>query len=197
MICGVLLAGGEGRRFGGDKLGARLPDGRRIVEASLAALQASTDCVVLVTRPGRGWLVDLMPGADWTPVVTADAERGMGSSMAAGVRACASADGWLVALADMPLIRPSSMRAVAQALRDGALIATPVHAGRRGHPVGFSAGLRAELLALDGDSGGRGILNAHEAEVVPVPVDDPGIRVDVDTREDLATLAPPPARGAR
>ena len=80
------------------------------------------------------------------------------------------------------------------ALRAGAPAAAPCYGARRGHPVGFSAQLRSQLLALDGDTGARAILQRLSDRLVRVAVDDPGILVDIDRPEDLAalTLAAPP-----
>src|SRR4051794_19398893 len=92
--------------------------------------------------------------------------RGLGASLAAGVEAASSASGWVVALGDMPRVRPRTFAAVKAALEKGATIAAPFHRGKRGHPVGFSSSLRSELIALDGDVGARGVLEAHANEVV-------------------------------
>jgi molybdenum cofactor cytidylyltransferase len=70
-------------------------------------------------------------------------------------------------------------------LLDGAVLVAPFHAGRRGHPVGFAAGLGAELLAANGDAGARDILARHASSLTRLDVDDPGILIDVDTPGDL------------
>lgn len=116
--------------------------------------------------------------------------RGMGSSLAAGVEASARAAGWVVALGDMPVIRAETIAAVRRALEGGARIAAPFDAGgRRGHPVGFSAELLGELVALDGDAGARAILQRHADAIVRIESEDPGIFIDIDTPQDLADLA--------
>jgi molybdenum cofactor cytidylyltransferase len=74
------------------------------------------------------------------------------------------------------------------ALEQGAVIAAPFHGDRRGHPVGFCASLRNELLALDGDVGARGTLDRHSNHITRVDVDDEGVLLDVDTPEDLKKL---------
>jgi molybdenum cofactor cytidylyltransferase len=111
--------------------------------------------------------------------------RGMGASLAAGVEASARHEGWIVALGDMPRVEVATIAAVRSALESGALIAAPFHEGRRGHPVGFAAALRDELLALDGDVGARAALERHAAEVRRLDVADEGILVDIDTAADL------------
>ena len=108
---------------------------------------------------------------------------GMGDSIAAGVSIHASATGWLVLPADMPLVRPSSLRAVADAL-DQQPIAFAQHRGRRGHPVGFAAELFSELVMLKGDEGARRLLARYPTAAVEL--DDPGVLFDIDTVDDLA-----------
>lgn len=188
MICAVLLAGGESRRYRGDKLTARLPDGRMLAVAAADAVAGAVDRQVVVTRPGRNDLIAALTARGWTTVVTAAAERGKGASLAAGVSASADAAGWLIALADMPLLRPETAAKVAAALRAGALAAAPVYRGRRGHPVGFSASLAPQLLALDGDSGAQAVLQSIGELLVQIEVDDPGVLIDVDQPQDLAGI---------
>jgi molybdenum cofactor cytidylyltransferase len=123
-------------------------------------------------------------------VVCENAGEGMGASLACGVRAAGRRQGYLVALADMPFVRPSSIAAVRQALEAGAPLAAPYFRARRGHPVGFAGAFHAELIDLRGDVGARKLLDEHEAKLVKIPVGDPGVIRDIDTPGDLA----PPVR---
>jgi molybdenum cofactor cytidylyltransferase len=119
-------------------------------------------------------------------VICERAAEGMGASLACAARAAGDADGYLVALADMPFVRRSTIAAVREALARGALLAAPYWRARRGHPVGFAGRLRAELEASSGDQGARRLLEAHAAELVKVPVGDPGAIRDIDRPADLA-----------
>src|SRR5947208_4959013 len=85
------------------------------------------------------------------------------SSLACGVQATPDADGWLVALADMPWIKPSTIRTLAAALTAGADIVAPSYNGERGHPVGFARRHYAALSALTGDEGARAIVQVNRA----------------------------------
>ena len=101
-------------------------------------------------------------------------------SVVRGIAASATAEGWLVALADMPYIEPASYHAVLGALRNGASLARPAYQGKVGHPVGFSAKHFPDLLVLTGDQGGKAILDAHRNDLHLCPVEDPGILKDID-----------------
>ncbi|HEX7043107.1 MAG TPA: nucleotidyltransferase family protein [Burkholderiales bacterium] len=185
LIAGILLAAGESRRFGGRKLLHALPDGGTIGQRSAAALAAAVDRAVAVLAPDDAALAGLMQAAGVEVCYCANAREGMGASLACGVRATADADGWVVALADMPYVKPATAAAVADALRAGAPLAAPVHAGRRGHPVGFARAYYRDLIALSGDEGARRILRRDAARMLLLPVDDPGIHRDIDTPEDI------------
>ena len=106
----------------------------------------------------------------------------MGDSIACGVEATAQAQGWLVLPADLPLVQASTLLQVAQAL-SGHPVVVPTWQGERGHPVGFAAACRDELLALSGDSGARAVVQRHGAHLLPV--DDAGCVLDVDTPDAL------------
>lgn len=189
MTTGILLAAGAGRRFGGAKLLHPGINGEALGLAALRPLQAVSGRVIAVVAPGQPRLAALFAQAGADVVECAQAHRGLGASLACGVRA-APAGPWLVALADMPRIQAATIAAVAAALAAGAPLAAPAYRGRRGHPVGFAARFFPALSALDGDEGARGLLQAHAAELTLVPTDDPGVLIDIDTPADLARLAP-------
>jgi molybdenum cofactor cytidylyltransferase len=161
----LVLASGRGERFRasggeGSKLQALLA-GRPVLQHTLAAVRASG-----------------------LPFHVEDAGHpGMGDSIAAGVRATAHAGGWLVLPGDLPLVAPSSLRAVADALARASLV-VPVYRGTRGHPVGFAAEHGAALQALAGTEGAASIVRATQP--LRLELDDPGIACDVDTLDDLA-----------
>ena len=113
------------------------------------------------------------------------ADEGMGHSLAAGVAATISARGWVVGLADMPWAPRAAISGVRDALMSGAALAAACRAARRGHPVGFSARYRQELMDSTGDVGARLLLRRDAEHVVRVAIDDEGIFADVDTPQDL------------
>jgi molybdenum cofactor cytidylyltransferase len=185
-IIGLLLAAGSASRFGSDKLLHRLPHGIAIAVQAARHLGQEVTPVVAVVSERSGELAALLQADGCEVSVCRNAHEGMGASLACAVRAAGAADGYLVALADMPFVRPSSIAAVRDALIQGAALAAPYWHARRGHPVGIAGRFRAELEALGGDEGARRLLAAHAAELVKVPVGDPGVIRDIDRPEDLA-----------
>jgi len=160
----IVLAGGRGERFaasGGSchKLQAPLL-GKTVLQHTLDAVRASA----------LPW--HLEDGG----------QPGMGDSIAAAVRSTAQAKGWLILPADLPLIQSDTLRAVASALAQHAVV-VPVYRGQRGHPVGFSAGCCAALLALKGDHGAAAVVRSRPA--FELAVNDIGCVTDIDTLDDL------------
>lgn len=185
-LTGLLLAAGRGRRFGGNKILARLADGRAVGLAAAAALAAAVERVLVVVDGDGGETERAFAAAGYVTCRAPEAALGMGHSLARGIGASTDSSGWLVALGDMPYVRPETIIALAAALRAGAPIVVPSHAGRDGHPVGFAAALADELGALRGDRGARAVIERDPARVERLVVTDAGILRDVDTPADLA-----------
>jgi molybdenum cofactor cytidylyltransferase len=183
-IAGILLAAGAGSRFGGGKLLHPL-DGVAIGVRAARNLQAAGLAVTAVVRPGSDELVRLLQHEGVTVTVCEHAAEGMGVSLAHVIAHTRTAAGWVVALADMPRIQPPTIQRVADALRQGALIAAPGYQGERGHPVGLSARLLDELLQLKGDEGARAVIVKHRAQLQLIAGDDPGVVYDIDRPEDV------------
>ncbi|MGA7817934.1 nucleotidyltransferase family protein [Caballeronia sp.] len=184
---GILLAAGYGSRFDPtglhNKLLAPLPDGTPVVFQSARRILSAVSRVVAVVRPGSEKLAEVLNEAGCDVVFSIDAQRGMGATLAAAVRATQDAEGWLVTLGDMPWIERTTIELVARCLDGGASIAAPFYRGQRGHPVGFGAQHLNALSMLDGDAGARHLFASENVE--KIEVDDANILRDVDVAGDL------------
>ncbi|HZS70119.1 MAG TPA: nucleotidyltransferase family protein [Burkholderiales bacterium] len=187
-IVGLLLAAGSATRFGSDKLRHALPHGVPIAVQAARHLRAELPRVLVVVRNREAEATFRAERCE--TVVCENAEQGMGASLACAARAAGKAQGYIVALADMPFVRPTTIAAVREALERGALLAAPYFRARRGHPVGIAGRYYEELISLGGDEGAKRLLAANEAQLVKIPVGDPGVIRDIDRPEDLA----PPIR---
>lgn len=184
-VRGVLLAAGSSSRFGSDKLLHKLPDGTPVAVASARNLARALPRPLAVIRPASPALRAALEAEGCEVIECADAHTGMGASLACAVRASMEVSGWLVALADMPFIRPETIAELAKWVPNGAAVAAPIYRGQRGHPVCFSNYQRDELLALHGDEGARKIFQRHGGLGNLVRVDDPGVLRDIDVPGDV------------
>jgi len=184
-VVGVLLAAGAGRRFGGSKLLARLPDGSPVgTQAARNLVSAVAHCVAVVRAQDTA-LAALFESQGLEVLVNHRAEQGIGESLALAVCSLPAQQGWLVALGDMPWVPPRVIGRVADALRGGALLAAPVCQGRRGHPVGFAVPLGPQLSRIRGDRGASQLLMRHRHRMQCLHTDDSGVLLDVDRPQDL------------
>jgi len=185
MITGILLAAGSGTRFGADKLLHPLADGTPIGLASLRALKSALPNVIAVIRTGDARLRALFDDEQVDVHECNDAGLGMARSFVCGIEASRDADGWVIALGDMPFVQPRTISSVASRVAQNGRIVIPAYRGQRGHPVGFGRRYLSELQKLSGDEGARSVIGRHPGEIELLESDDEGILRDIDTRADL------------
>lgn len=180
----VVLAAGRGSRFEGPghKLSQPLIDATVLGTTLTRVIESGLPLVVVTTEALAPEAARLVAQRDVVLLPVYEAQRGMARSIVAGVSARADAPGWLILPGDMPLVQPNTLREVAAALPGHACV-VPYHAGRRGHPVGFSAELFSELMALSGDEGARRLLMRYPSRSLEVA--DAGVLIDIDTEGDL------------
>lgn len=182
---GLLLAAGSASRFGSDKLLHLLPDGVPIAVTAARHLLAAVPQCIAVVRSLQHPLAGRLRDTGCRVEECSQADEGMGVSLACAVRAAGSERDYLVALADMPFIRPSTIVAVREAMEAGAKLVAPYFRARRGHPVGIAAEFYEQLVSLEGDAGARALLEAHAGEIKKIPCGDIGVLRDIDTPSDL------------
>lgn len=201
MLTGIVLAAGRGRRFGGDKLLAEIKPGLSVIDSSVKTIAKSVSDYVCVVRPDDAQLKKHLTEQNIPWVEAHAADDGMSQSLIAGVTHFPDADGWLISLGDMPYVKLETCQLLRSRFleqiedQDLPRIITPVLNSldengkpllKRGNPVLFSHHFKQELQQLTGDRGGKTILSSHRDSVITVPVDDPGVLMDIDVPEDLA-----------
>jgi molybdenum cofactor cytidylyltransferase len=121
---------------------------------------------IVVVPCGVPAIRDALSGLEIVIVENAEAEEGMASSIRAGV--AASAGDVLLLVCDQPWITAEHLRTLASA--GAPLAASGYNDGAFGVPAFFAAAWRGELLSLRGDTGARGVFNAHRDRLAIVPL---------------------------
>ncbi len=197
-IAALVMAAGRGARFGAgpdeSKVLADL-EGRplvcHVVETALASRAAAT---LVVTGQGAHGVATALDAHPVALVHNPFFARGLAGSLKAGLVALPPhIDGALVLLGDMPRVRIETIDALIAAFDASAdaEAVVPLCDGREGNPALLGRSLFAELMLLEGDAGARRLLSQPGRRIVRCPVEDPGILVDVDTREALHALGGP------
>jgi acetylornithine deacetylase/succinyl-diaminopimelate desuccinylase-like protein/CTP:molybdopterin cytidylyltransferase MocA len=173
-VAGVLLGGGESRRFGSPKLEATL-GGRRLVDIACANfLDAGFEPVVFCgrARPQDPRVLVVEPGAE------------MIATLRSGLAAVPDGP-FAFAPADMPFLRPPLLRELREAfLASGKPFLVPVLRGRRGHPA-FSRA-KEPFLRIGGRGGARDVWRQAGTDLVHHGVATEAVLFDVDWPADLA-----------
>ena len=202
-VAGVLLAAGEGSRFGRPKALVEL-NGQTLAERGVQMLRAGgADPILVVTGAAP---LDL-PGTH--TVYNPEWRTGMGSSLCAALRALGSppepgraaepgqaprlpagAGAVVVALADQPLVGAEAVARLIAAYRHGASVAVAAYDGQPRNPVLLAREHWPEVFATaTGDAGARSFLRSHADLVTLVECGDTGRPDDIDTPADLARIA--------
>ena len=192
-VAGVLLAAGQGSRFGRPKALVEL-DGQTLAERGVTLLRAGgTDPVLIVTGAAQ---VELRPEHQARTVYNGEWRTGMGSSLRAALRALTELEAApeigavVVALADQPLVGAEAVGRLIAAYRAGADVAVAAYGGKPRNPVLLAREHWPEVIATaTGDQGARAFLRARPELVTLVECGDTGRPDDIDTPADLEHIA--------
>ena len=188
MVAGIILAAGFSKRMGTEKL--LLPvDGIPMIESVIrAASTGGLGEIIFVYR--RQELRELAERYNLKTVYNGMAEEGQSTSVKAGLAAVSlEAEGYLFFVGDQVFLTASVIDQLISVFRQNPqAIVVPVYKGRRGNPVLFPKKLRGELMEIEGDQGGRTLLEKYREEITWVPIEIEGGEMDVDTLESYEAV---------
>ncbi|UPG71484.1 molybdopterin-binding/glycosyltransferase family 2 protein [Roseomonas gilardii subsp. gilardii] len=195
-VAALVLAAGLSRRMGPvNKLLAEDAAGRPMIARTVDHVLASrADPVIVVTGHERERVEAALAGRPVRFVHAPDHAEGLSASLRAGLEAVPEdSEGALVCLGDMPLVGPGTLDRILDGFDPaaGRSVVQPVHEGQPGNPVLWGREFFAEIRALTGDRGARGLLARHAAHLATVPVTEDSVLRDFDTPEALAGLDAP------
>lgn len=189
-LAAIVLAAGRSSRFeNGNKLLARVGDDTLVRQVLKEVAASTVDDIVLVVS-GDGNDVAANAGAGrWQIIHNLEADSGLASSIRCGMTAIPpGTTGALILLADMPGVGTDLIDRVIAAFRDDGerRITFPCRSdGRRGHPVLWPRAYFPQLCELQGDKGGKDIIDAALPDTLAMKTEDDGAFIDIDTRADL------------
>jgi len=187
-VAAVVLAAGKSQRMGRNKLLLRI--GRRtVLDRVLSSIEASgveEVFVVLGHRPED--LVPIVEAHSAEAVLNPDYEEGMTSSFKTGLSRV-SVDAAFLCLGDQVVLDPVLMDRMIDAMEahPEALIVSPVHEGRRGHPVLFRDTLFPEIMGLGSGDTMKDVVEGHGDRHMEVE-GDVWCTLDMDTPEDYEMI---------
>ena len=173
----VVLAAGNARRFGSNKLNATV-EGESLIRRALEAVPVGLAAVVVSQYPD---ILALAGEYGFDALLNDRPELGLSRSVRLGLAHLTDCDGVLFLVSDQPRLKRDSVEALAALwAQNPEKIAAMAHNGVRGNPCLFPARLFPELLALTGDRGGSAVIRHHEDDLILLETDAPEL-ADVDT----------------
>lgn len=188
----IVLAAGESKRMGQNKLLLRLND-KTLIENILDAIAAANineTVVVLGHEPQQ--IINVIKQRPETikMVMNEDYEQGMTASFQKGLQSVSNVDGAFLVLGDQPILDNSLLTTMIQEMEknpDKALIVSPTHRGKKGHPLLFSRRLFSEILGLNKTQTIRDIVHRHVDRLLTIEA-PAWTTIDIDTPEDFARI---------
>ena len=187
-IHAIILSGGDSSRMGSHKALLNF-GGESFLEHCIEALSHESIANVFVMTGTAHDEIDKHVQERSLPVTlirNPHPDEGQYSSLQMGIRSVPKVvDAVIVHLVDHPLVKKETVAAILKRFEEtNASITIPSYQHRRGHPVLYSSSLFQEIISTFPEHGARSILDLHKAEIEYVNVDDPGIRIDIDTRDE-------------
>jgi molybdenum cofactor cytidylyltransferase len=177
----VVLAAGNSSRFNGDKLLAPMHDGRAMLTTVMHRLLPLSCPIVIVVRTSNTGLIALCERHRWQYRSVDESAPSMSVSVRKAAQIASEYD-WhsmLLCLGDMPEVVTDTLKTMAAQT----VLSRPSYKGCGGHPVLFPRQYFAEFGQLTGDVGARAILQRHRDCLKLIEVNDSGVLLDIDTRE--------------
>lgn len=187
MISAIIMASGYSRRMKKNKLLLEYKGKTLIQQTIEMVLKCDFSQIILVAREKE--ILQLGKNSGLTVIENKNADRGISESIKLGVTYADDCDGYMFFTADQPLLNVNIINKLLQLFcKDKSHIIVPHYAGRRGSPVIFPKKFKQDLLHLQGDVGGKVIINKYSQQVCFVEIDDEKSLFDIDTQEDYKKI---------
>lgn len=182
----VVMAAGNARRFGENKLAAEI-QGRSLIRRALEAVPAEEfETVAVVSQYPE--VLALAEEFRFTAVENPHPDWGISHTIELGLDALEGCGGAMFLVSDQPLLTRESVKELTELWRaQPDKLAALAHDGVRGNPCVFPARFFPELRELREDHGGNTVIRRHEEDLLLLEVRQEEL-TDVDTRAAMKAL---------
>ncbi|EPY2272521.1 molybdenum cofactor cytidylyltransferase [Clostridium sporogenes] len=183
MVNAVIMASGYSTRMGKNKL--MLPfKGKPIIEHVIDTIkECNFNEVILVGRENK--VLDIGKKKNILTVLNTKAYKGQSQSIKLGILNTGASNGYMFFTGDQPLLDSYTINSLLNTFtRNNAYIIIPKYKDKVGSPTIFPKKLKNELLNLQGDVGGKAVINNHTNEILFVNLRNSCCLFDIDTSKD-------------
>lgn len=186
MLSAILLAAGESKRMGEPKQLMPLGSSTLLGQAIDNLLNSSVDETIVVVGHKAEEITKAIATKPVKIMLNPNHRQGMSTSIIAGlILVDPKSQAVILALGDQPLVESQTINQLIDEFHNHDKgIAVPTYQGQRGHPIIFAIRYKPELMELEGDIGGREILQRHPEDVLEVTVDSASVITDINTQAD-------------
>jgi molybdenum cofactor cytidylyltransferase len=188
LITGIILASGFSERMARDKLLLEV-GGIPVIERVIRTAKSSLlDDLILIYQNER--VREIGEKYQVKAVYNDSAHEGQSAAVKLGVRESRpDTDAFMFLVGDQPFLDSVTINTlIDQSTKNPQQIIVPVYNGKRGNPVIFPSLFRDDLLAIEGDIGGRAVMEKMEERVKLVPLENSIAHIDIDTQEDYERI---------
>lgn len=183
-ISAIIMASGLSKRMNKNKLQMKIND-KKIYEYVLQTVK-NCSCfkeVIVVAKDDE--ILEKAAELNFIAVKNEESFLGQSTSVKLGLRNINQADGYMFFVADQPLIKERTVEKLSNEFKNNPdKIIIPSYNGKRGNPVIFSSIFKDDLLKLEGDKGGRAVINQNLEKIIEVNINNDYENIDIDTMED-------------
>jgi molybdenum cofactor cytidylyltransferase len=186
-VAGIILAAGEGKRFGQPKASARIEGVSFLEKIAVCLKDIGCRPIIVVGGSDAGTIIKESDQLNIHYVINKDWEKGQFSSLKVGLanlqhEVC----GALITLVDHPFVVTETYKLLKEAfVKSPKRILIPVYDHRRGHPIVIPQSVMREIIESPDTGNLKDIIKNHERMVVQHRCEDPAVLKDIDTQEDL------------
>lgn len=187
MITGIILAAGFSKRMGSNKLLIKIQGTTIIQRVIEEALKSNLDQVILIYHHEE--IKELADKYKIKSIYNENAHKGQSESLKIGIKYSKDNSDYMFLVADQPFLTSDIInKLISEYKNSDKSILVPYYNGNKGTPTIFSSKYKEDIINIEGDKGGRDIINSNIDEVKNCYIEEELYGYDIDSMEDLEKI---------